>query len=118
MGFFKRKNRNTEPPKPTPHTTIIIPDQITDTRRPCWARGRRALFHRWVASAHPVLPRGEEPGENARYYQFRNVTALVEYEDGTVARIFPDNIQFVDDAGGFDRFTWPGENAEAHNGTE
>lgn len=118
MGFFNRKNRNTEPPKPTPHTTIIIPDQITDTRRPCWARGRRALFHRWVNSAHPVLPRGEEPGENARYYQFRNVTALVEYEDGTVARIFPDNIQFVDDGGGFDRFTWPGEKVEAQDGTE
>lgn len=106
MGIFNRKPRTPEPLIPAPNTTIIIPEQYTDTRRPCWACGRKALFHRWAASAHPVLPRGEKPSENARYYQFRNVTALVEYEDGTVGRVYPNEIQFADD-GGFDKFTWP-----------
>lgn len=124
MGFFKSKNQNTGHPLPYPEqlippqgTAIIIPEQIQDTRRPCWARGRKALFHRWVNSAHPVLPRGQEPDENSRYFQFRNVTALVEFEDGTVGRIYPNELQFADD-GGFDKFTWPGESTEEQNGTE
>ena len=76
-----------------------------DPRRPCYVRGRRAIFHRWVNSAHPVLPRGEEPSENSRYYQFRRTEALVEYEDGTVARVFASNVQFAD-GGGFERYEW------------
>lgn len=76
-----------------------------DRRRPCLARGRRAIFHRWVNSAHPLLPRGTEPGENARYYQFRRTEALIEYEDGTVARVFPSDIQFID-GGDFDAWDW------------
>lgn len=115
MGIFNRKPRTPEPLIPSPNTTIIIPEQRTDDRRPCWACGRRALFHRWAASAHPVLPRGVEPSENARYYQFRNVTALVEYEDGTVGRVYPNEIQFAD-GGGFDKFTWPPSEKGAGNG--
>ena len=95
MGLFK-KNRA---------TVNICPAAEGDQRRPCYVRGRRAIFHRWVNSAHPVLPRGEEPGENSRYYQFRRTEALVEYEDGTVARVFPSSLQFAD-SGGFERYEW------------
>lgn len=86
-----------------------------DRQRPCLARGRRAIFHRWVNSAHPLLPRGVEPGENARYYQYKRTEGLIEYEDGTVARVFPSDIQFID-GGDFDKWDW--DALEAQYGTE
>ena len=86
-----------------------------DRKRPCLVRGRRAIFHRWVNSAHPLLPRDMEPGKNARYYQFRRTEALIEYEDGTVARVFPSDIQFID-GGDFDKWDW--DALEARHGTE
>ncbi len=77
----------------------------TDQRRPCWARGRKALFHCWANVAHPVPPRGVELNEKTRFFQFRRTDAIVEFEDGTVARCYPNEIQFADD-GGFDKFDW------------
>lgn len=73
--------------------------------RPCWVRGRKALFHRWAYSAHPVLPRGMTADANARYFQFRNTRALVEYEDGTMDRVYPTDIQFAD-GGRFQDYAW------------
>lgn len=64
--------------------------------RPCWVEGRKALFHRWVNSARPQLPRGQKPDENARYFQFRETRAMVEYEDGTVDLVWPRDITFCD----------------------
>lgn len=114
MKLFNRKNIN------DPGKIIALPPMVhvitePDRSRPCLARGRRAIFHRWVNSAHPLLPRGMEPGENARYYQYRRTEALVEYEDGTVARIFTSNIQFID-GGDFDKWDW--DTLEAQYGTE
>lgn len=83
---------------------VVTPTEM-DRLRPCYAFGRKAIFHRWVNSAHPVLPRGEKLNESSRYYQFRRTEALVEYEDGTMGRIFPSNIQFAD-GGDFDKFDW------------
>ena len=68
-----------------------------DERRPCWVDGRRAMFHRWTDSARPVKPRGMEDDETAERFQVHNVHGLVEYEDGTVARVWPNTIQFVPD---------------------
>ena len=105
--LFNRKKKDTaDQAAVTRNTTVYmtLPEQ-QDRLRPCYARGRRAIFHRWVNSAHPVLPRGEEPAEGSRYYQFRRTEALVEYEDGTISRIFPSNIQFAD-GGDFDKFDW------------
>ena len=103
MSLFRRK----EPAAPScDQYTINFTTTETDKPRPCYARGRKALFHRWVNSAHPVLPRGEEPSENSRYFQFRRTEALVEFEDGTIGRIFPSNLQFVD-GGDFDKYEWP-----------
>lgn len=64
--------------------------------RPCWVRGKKAIFHRWENTARPQLPRGEQPSETARYYQYRCTKAIVEYEDGTVDRVWPTDIQFAD----------------------
>lgn len=74
--------------------------------RPCYVNGRRALFHRWVNTANPSLPRGvEATDEKARYFQHRSTHALVEYEDGFMARVWPQDIRFVD-GGRFDEFEW------------
>lgn len=108
MAFFNPTK--TTKPLTNPEAMCTIPQSepimITDERRPCWARGRKALFHRWMNSAHPVLPRGVEPGDkDARFFQFRSTTAIVEYEDGTVGRVYPNEVEFAD-GGGFDNFTW------------
>ncbi len=65
--------------------------------RPCYVNGRRALFHRWENTANPVLPRGVDANdEKARFFQYRSTRALVEYEDGTMARVWPLDIRFAD----------------------
>lgn len=71
--------------------------KAADGRRPCWVNGRRAMFHRYVDSARPVKPRGLEEDELADHYQLHSVHALVEYEDGTMARVWPPLVQFVPD---------------------
>lgn len=75
--------------------------------RPCYVNGRRALFHRWVNSANPVLPKGMDPDdERARFYQHRSTTGMVEYSDGTVARVWPQEIRFADSAARFREYAW------------
>lgn len=65
--------------------------------RPCYVNGRRALFHRWENTANPVLPRGVDANNaKARFFQYRSTRALVEYEDGTMARVWPLDIRFAD----------------------
>ena len=64
--------------------------------RPCWVRGRKALFHRWANIARPVLPRDAEPDQKTRFFQYRITQGLVEYEDGTMDRVWPQDIRFAD----------------------
>jgi hypothetical protein len=127
MGFFNRK-KNTptneealpqlQPLQTLPLDITYKPDQTVDKLRPCYVKGCRALFHRWINNAHPVLPRGTELNEKNRYYQFRRTEALVEYEDGTVERVYPTAVRFAD-GGQFDSFTWlPAEEAEADQQNE
>lgn len=74
--------------------------------RPCYANGKRALFHRWVNTANPVLPRGvEAENEKARFFQHRSTSALVEYADGTMDRVWPQDIRFAD-GGRFNKSEW------------
>lgn len=74
--------------------------------RPCYAKGRKAIFHRWCNTANPILPRGvEAKDEKARYFQYRCVQAIVEYMDGSVERVWPQDIEFAD-GGRFDEMTW------------
>lgn len=80
---------------------------ITETNeyRPCYVNGRKALFHRWSNIAKPQLPKGQEPSENARYFQFRGTYGVVEFEDGTVDTVWPRDIQFAD-GGHFRDYAW------------
>lgn len=74
--------------------------------RPCYVKGRKAVFHRWCNTANPVLPRGMDPNdERAHYFQHRSTTAIVEYMDGTVERVWPQDLEFAD-GGRFDELTW------------
>ena len=96
-----------------PPQTIVKENEY----RPCYVNGRRALFHCWTNSARPKLPNGQEPGENARYFQFRTTHGLVEYEDGTVDLVWPSAIKFAGN-GRFKDYTWDpmeqgDENAES-----
>lgn len=76
--------------------------------RPCWVYGKKALFHRWANDARPTLPGGQKPSENARFYQFRSSKAIVEFEDGTVARVWPNEVKFADNDF-FKQFEWESE---------
>lgn len=94
-----------------------IASQSLDAKnRPCYVNDRRAVFHRWINSAHPVLPRGIDANdERARFFQFRSTHGLVEYEDGTLARVWPQEIRFAD-GGFFEDYSWiPVELLEEHN---
>ena len=73
--------------------------------RPCYGNGRKALFHRWVNTARPQLPKGQELSENARFFQFRTTHGLVEYEDGTMDQVWPRDIKFADH-GRFHDYAW------------
>ena len=102
------------PPTIIPSTRVTLVEDYEP--RPCWVYGRRkALFHRWANNAHAQLPRGQEPGENSRYYQYRATQAIVEYEDGTVDRVWPQDIQFAD-GGKFLEYEWLPREQEERNG--
>lgn len=105
MGLFSKKETAA---KAAPAPMPVLVDCVALEVRPCIVGGkRRAIFHRWINSAHPVPPRGAEVNENTRFFQYRRVEALVEYEDGRCDRVFPTEIKFVD-GGAFDKFDWSG----------
>ena len=112
MAFLNRINK----PKNLPGFPGVIPQPAPpvleytakfelDTRRPCWVHGKKALFHRWTSSARPILPRGVEPDENTPHYQLSLTHAIVEFEDGSVERVWPQDVKFAD-GGGFEEYAW------------
>lgn len=82
--------------------------------RPCLADGKPALFHRWADEDKALLQihaliRPEDRLKIARRFQeegvvggestiekLRTCSALVEYPDGSVGRVKPELIQFLD----------------------
>lgn len=82
--------------------------------RPCLADGKSALFHRWADEDKGLLrinafTRPEEQDILSRRFReegivphccsmdaLRTTTALVEYPDGSVGRVKPELIQFLD----------------------
>lgn len=108
MFLSKRKNEYTMDDLLAEIKQTYVPKVVLTQEneyRPCYVNGRRALFHRWANSARPQLPKGQEPGENARYFQFRSTHGLVEFEDGTVDLVWPRDIQFAD-GGHFRDYAW------------
>lgn len=86
--------------KATENITIQFPQY-----RPCLVRGystkeeRRALFHQW-ATKQGTLPHGT---------QYTMVQALVEFENGSVEAVNPEDIRFVDSKHLFAQFYWGDE---------
>lgn len=80
--------------------------KVSLERRPCMVNGRRAFFHRWADSARPVTPRGMEEDETGPRYQLYSVHGIVEFADGTVQRVWPSDIRFID-GGDFAAYVWP-----------
>lgn len=72
-------------------------------KRPCIAKGRAALFHRWIERSEVVEPSPLLGGHNGGVVTW--TAALVEYEDGTVGEVLPQNIKFLDPPHGEYDFT-------------
>lgn len=67
---------------------IIIKKEL----RPCNVHGKRALFHEWshVSTIREAMLKGSVSGIVSDTY------GIVEYENGVVERVFPFDIQFLD----------------------
>lgn len=84
----------------------LAASQQDNEYRPCYVNGRKALFHRWMNTANPALPKGVDANdEKARFFQHRSTAGLVEFEDGIVTRAWPQDIRFAD-GGHFDKCEW------------
>lgn len=102
LEYEKQNRRATPPPPPKPtfdgNLVIMEAPQIEKAPfRPCEADGKPAIFHRWVNESWVVQPSpmiGGHPGGTVRC-----TFALVEYEDGTVRKVEPENIKFTDREG-------------------
>ena len=97
-----RFRRGTEPPPPC------------RSLRPCLVDGKPATFHRWVDADRALLKinafvRAEEQGRLVRGFRddavvpnccstevIRETVALVEYPDGSVGKVKPELITFMD----------------------
>ena len=82
--------------------------------RPCLVDGKPAIFHRWVEEDKALLriDRFMKPEDQARAFQLFNNTgvadasstieklrvtfALVEYPDGSVGKVKPELVTFLD----------------------
>ena len=75
--------------------------------RPCFIGkdNRKALFHCWEHFSEVIAPSpmvGGHPGGTLSF-----VRGVVEFEDGHVSTIAPENIKFVDIAS--EEYIWPEE---------
>lgn len=92
--------------------------------RLCEADGKRAFFHRWVEEDKALLQfnvfaktdymqqtnrsfkeEGYSP-EGTHIEKVRQTFALVEYEDGTVRKVEPEKVKFLDRQGQEDQVQW------------
>lgn len=62
--------------------------------RVCLVNGDRAIFHRWTEVCELRLP-GLMIG-SGQGGQLKDTFALVEFEDGTIKRVRPEEIRFLD----------------------
>ena len=63
--------------------------------RPCKVRGRKAIFHQWEEISRPVEPSPMIGGHTGG--EFKRTYAIVEFEDGTIAEVYPESVTFCDD---------------------
>ena len=84
--------------------------KINQELRPCFVDGKKALFHRWADKEKLIIqskciqsPRAgridlnyfNSFDDSHNLYKLKNIVAIVEYEDGTVAEVEPSKIKFA-----------------------
>lgn len=86
-------------------------------RRPCLVLGNKAMFHMWVEVREIVPPSILKHGHQGGI--IAGVLGLVEYENGSMAKMQPEHIQFVD-GGDFHEWCWafPGKEEKEKNNAE
>ena len=62
--------------------------------RPCIVTGQKALFHRWADYSHIIPPSPQNGGHSGG--EFRGTLGIIEREDGTIHKAYPDEIRFID----------------------
>lgn len=62
--------------------------------RPCIAKGKQAVFHRWSDKSIIVPPSPLRGGHNGG--EARVTVGIVEYKDGTIHECYPNEIRFAD----------------------
>ena len=63
-------------------------------KRACTAKGKNALFHKWVTRKQVIEPSLMVGGHTGGQLEF--TFGLVEYEDGRIEEVNPSLIVFVD----------------------
>lgn len=67
---------------------------IRKERRPCFINGKKAMFHQWTQESQIVPPSAMMGGHSGGVIS--TTFAIVEYEDGTVAKTYPEKVKFAD----------------------
>lgn len=62
--------------------------------RPCMIDGKKALFHKWSDEAEIVPPSNLIGGHAGGV--IKATFGLIEYEDGTIHKAYPEEIVFCD----------------------
>lgn len=71
--------------------------KIVSPYRPCLAKGKKALFHCWEHRSEVVPPSPLRGGHSGG--QISGTLAIVEFEDGSVDTVYPQNVTFLDTPG-------------------
>lgn len=73
----------------------------TPEYRPCFVKGKPALFHRWAdyAQIRDAYLQGTTSGQLAQTF------AIVEYEDGSISECYPNQVKFCDNLHA--QYAWP-----------
>lgn len=70
--------------------------------RPCMVEGKKALFHKWEDKSEVVRPSAIRGGHNGG--ELRATFAIIEYEDGSIAEVFPHKLKFLNSKSLFSRY--------------
>ncbi len=62
--------------------------------RPCITRGHKALFHGFEHRSEIVPPSPLKGGHSGG--EIKGVIGIVEYEDGAIHKVNPEEIRFID----------------------
>lgn len=62
--------------------------------RPCIVNGQKALFHGWEQKADVIPPSLMRSGHSGG--EIRLALGIIEREDGTIHKAYPEEIRFID----------------------